>query len=186
MVNEVGKVAFIGLGRIGAGMAINILKAGFELAVYNRTQSKMRPLLNEGAAGASSPKEAATGADVALTCLMDDQSVLDVVRPGITTADVASQWPSALELGFASEVEARGLEVGHGIGLSNHEKPFISRMFSLDNPIPIETGMHFALETFAGEGEDGARIESQLIVTEDGHRVITRWPCEELVICNPR
>lgn len=79
MVDEVGKVAFIGLGRMGAGIAMNILKAGFELTVYNRTQSKMRSLLNEGAAGASSPKEAATGADVILTCLMDDQSVLDVV-----------------------------------------------------------------------------------------------------------
>jgi len=114
------------------------------------------------------------------------QASIDVVRPGATTADVASQWPSARELGFASEVEARGLEVGHGIGLSNHEKPFISRMFSLDNPIPIEAGMHFALETFAGEGDDGARIESQLIVTEDGHKVITKWPCEELMVCNPR
>jgi len=114
------------------------------------------------------------------------QASIDVVRPGATTADVASQWPSARELGLASEVEARGLEVGHGIGLSNHEKPFISRMFSLDNPIPIEAGMHFALETFAGEGDDGARIESQLIVTEDGHKVITKWPCEELMVCNPR
>jgi Xaa-Pro dipeptidase len=114
------------------------------------------------------------------------QASIDVVKPGATTADVANQWPSAQELGYASEVEARGLEVGHGIGLSNHEKPFISRMFSLDNPIPIEAGMHFALETFAGKGEDGARIESQLIVTEDGHKVITKWPCEELAICNPR
>jgi Xaa-Pro dipeptidase len=114
------------------------------------------------------------------------QASIDVVRPGATTGDVAAQWPTARELGFATEIEARGLEVGHGIGLSNHEKPFISRIFSLDNPIPIEAGMHFALETFAGEGDDGARIESQIIVTEDGHRVITKWPCEELMICNPR
>jgi len=114
------------------------------------------------------------------------QASIDVVRPGITTAEIASQWPAAHELGYANEAEAMGLEVGHGIGLSNHEKPFISRLFSLDHPEPIETGMHFALETFAGEGEDGARIESQLIVTEDGHRVITKWPCEELMVCNPR
>jgi Xaa-Pro dipeptidase len=114
------------------------------------------------------------------------QGSIDVVKPGITTADIAAQWPSAQELGYASEAEALGLQVGHGIGLSNHEKPFISRLFSLDHPVPIETGMHFALETFAGEGDDGARIESQLIVTEDGHRVITKWPCEELMVCNPK
>jgi len=114
------------------------------------------------------------------------QASIDVVKPGITTADIASQWPSAQELGYASEAEALGLQVGHGIGLSNHEKPFITRLFSLDFPEPIEAGMHFALETFAGEGDDGARIESQLIVTEDGHKVITKWPCEELMVCNPR
>jgi Xaa-Pro aminopeptidase len=59
-------------------------------------------------------------------------------------------------------------------------------MYSLDHPVPVQTGMHFALEAFYGEGEDGARIESQLIVTEDGHRVITKWPCENLIVCHPR
>ena len=46
--------------------------------------------------------------------------------------------------------------------------------------------MHFALETFAGEGEDGARIESLVIVTDDGHKLITEWPCEEPTACSPR
>jgi 3-hydroxyisobutyrate dehydrogenase-like beta-hydroxyacid dehydrogenase len=57
-------------------MARNILKAGFELTVHNRTPAKMKPLIDKGAAGAGSPREAATGADVVLTCLMDDRSVL--------------------------------------------------------------------------------------------------------------
>jgi len=114
------------------------------------------------------------------------QSSIEVVKPGATTKDIASQWPGAEELGFQNEMEAVGLEVGHGVGLSNHEKPFITRTISIDNPEPIQAGMHFALETFAGEGTDGARIESQLIVTEEGHRVITKWPCEKLMVCNPR
>jgi Xaa-Pro aminopeptidase len=75
--------------------------------------------------------------------------------------------------------------LGHGIGISHHEKPWISRAYSLDNPVTLETGMHFALETFYGEGDDGARIESQVIVTEDGNKVITKFPCEELLVCNP-
>ncbi|MCL4488693.1 MAG: Xaa-Pro peptidase family protein [Chloroflexi bacterium] len=114
------------------------------------------------------------------------QASIDVVKPGITTADIAAQWPSAKELGYASEEEAFALALGHGIGLSHHEKPWISRAYSLDHPVPIEANMHFALETFYGEGDDGARIESQVIVTKDGHRVITKWPCEELMVCNPK
>ncbi len=114
------------------------------------------------------------------------QASIDVVKPGITTADIAAQWPSAKELGYEDEKAAFALAVGHGIGLSHHEKPWISRMYSLDHPVPVEKGMHFALETFYGEGDDGARIESQLIVTEDGHKVITKWPCEELMVLDPR
>jgi Xaa-Pro aminopeptidase len=113
------------------------------------------------------------------------QDSIQVVRPGITTADIAAQWPSAKELGYADEKEAFALAVGHGIGLSHHEKPWISRMYSLDHPVPVEPRMHFALETFYGEEDDGARIESQIIVTEDGHKVITKWPCEELLVLNP-
>ena len=113
------------------------------------------------------------------------QASIEVVRPGITTADIAAQWPSAQEMGYASEREAFALAVGHGIGLSHHEKPWISRMYSLEHPVPVEAGMHFALETFYGEGDDGARIESQIIVTEEGHKVITKWPCEKLLVCHP-
>jgi Xaa-Pro aminopeptidase len=113
------------------------------------------------------------------------QASIDAVRPGNTTADIAAAWPSAAELGYADEKEAFALALGHGLGLSHHEKPWISRAYSLDYPVPIEEGMHFALETFYGEEDDGARIESQIIVTADGHRVITKWPCEELMVLDP-
>jgi Xaa-Pro aminopeptidase len=84
------------------------------------------------------------------------------------------------------ELDALGLQVGHGVGLSKHEKPITTRAVSLAMPLPIEAGMHFALERFAGDGDDGARIESQVVVTETGHQVITKWPCEELMVCDPR
>ncbi len=79
MAEAVENVAFIGLGRMGTGMARNILKAGFRLTVYNRTAAKMQPLVDEGAVGASSPREAVAAADAVITSLMDDQSVLDLV-----------------------------------------------------------------------------------------------------------
>jgi len=113
------------------------------------------------------------------------QASIDVVKPCVTTADVASVWPTAKELGYEDEAAAFALALGHGIGISHHEKPWISRAYSLDNPVTLEAGMHFALETFYGEGDDGARIESQVIVTEDGSKVITKFPCEELLVCNP-
>ncbi len=114
------------------------------------------------------------------------QASIAAVRPGATTADVAAQWPSARELGYESEAAAFALALGHGIGLSHHEKPWISRAHSLEHPVTLQAGMHFALETFYGQGDDGARIESQVIVTPDGHKVITKWPCDELMVCNPK
>lgn len=78
VAKRIDKVGFIGLGKMGTPIAKNILKAGFELSIYNRTSDKMRPLLAEGVIGAASPREAAIGADAVITCLMDDQSELDI------------------------------------------------------------------------------------------------------------
>ena len=60
MVKDIEKVAFIGLGKMGMPIARNILKAGYDLAVYNRTPDKLEPLLAEGASKAASPREAAS------------------------------------------------------------------------------------------------------------------------------
>ncbi len=79
MAEAIASVAFVGLGRMGSGMAGNILKAGFPLTVHNRTAAKMQPFIDAGAVAAGSPREAAAGADVVLTSLMDDRSVLDTV-----------------------------------------------------------------------------------------------------------
>ena len=79
MPTNIRRVGFIGLGRMGSVMAHNLLRAGFKLTVYNRTPTKARSLVEVGASQAASPKEAALGADVVITSLMDDQSVLDVV-----------------------------------------------------------------------------------------------------------
>ena len=74
------RVAFIGLGTIGSSIAKCLRKADFNLTVWNRTAAKMTPLVEQGAKPATSAKEAASGADVVITCLMDDQSVLDTLH----------------------------------------------------------------------------------------------------------
>jgi len=66
------KVAFIGLGRMGHGMAGRYLDAGFEVAVWNRSKAKAEDLIARGARWASSPADAADGADAVVTMVADD------------------------------------------------------------------------------------------------------------------
>lgn len=68
------RVALLGLGTMGIGMAKNLLKAGFPLAVYNRTRAKAEPLAAQGARIAASPADAARDADVIVSMLSDDDA----------------------------------------------------------------------------------------------------------------
>jgi len=73
------KVTFIGLGTMGAGMASNILKAGHELTVHNRTREKEKILAAAGARCAASPREAASGAEIIVICVSDTPDVEEIV-----------------------------------------------------------------------------------------------------------
>ena len=64
-------IGFIGLGIMGLPMAGHLLKAGYELQVYNRTQSKADELVAAGAKRAQTPAEAAIGADIVITIVSD-------------------------------------------------------------------------------------------------------------------
>jgi Xaa-Pro aminopeptidase len=114
---------------------------------------------------------------------LDD--AIELVRPGVTTDQIASVWPTAQELGFFDEQSCFGLQFGHGLGVGLYEAPMISRVHSLDHPIAIEESMVFALETYcpASDGESAARIEEEVVVTATGCRVITKFPAEELLVC---
>jgi Xaa-Pro dipeptidase len=111
---------------------------------------------------------------------------IDTVKPGVGTDEVARVWPAATEFGFANEMAAFGLQFGHGLGLGLHERPIISRLNSLDSPVEIQVGMVFALETYspASDGFSAARIEEEVVITDDGPRVITQFPAQELFIAN--
>jgi len=111
-------------------------------------------------------------------------AAIDLIRPGITTAQVASVWPKAEEFGFPNEEAAFALQYGHGVGLAIWEKPVISRLVSLEHPHEIKPGMVFALETYwpSTDGWSAARIEEEIVVTETGHEVITRFPANELMV----
>ncbi|MGH9304045.1 MAG: M24 family metallopeptidase [Acidimicrobiales bacterium] len=113
-------------------------------------------------------------------------AAIALVKPGVTTDTLARTWPRAEEFGFPSEIEAFGLQFGHGLGLALHERPIVSRLCSLEHPVTIEENMVFALETYcpASDGYSAARIEEEVVVTADGPRIITLFPADELMVAN--
>src|ERR1700686_1483666 len=90
-------VACVGLGRMGSGIARNIQNAGFRLTVFNRTTEKMKPLVEAGATAAGTPREAATSADIVVTNLMDDASVLSAMSGD--NGILAGMRPDAIHIG---------------------------------------------------------------------------------------
>src|SRR5438093_1203785 len=89
---------------------------------------------------------------------MDEAIAL--IKPGVTTDKIARAFPKAQEIGFESEMAAFGLNFCHGIGLGLHERPIISRLNSFDDPMELQAGMMFAVETYcpATDGTSAALI----------------------------
>jgi Xaa-Pro dipeptidase len=112
---------------------------------------------------------------------------IELLKPGMSTDKIALAMPEAKEIGFASEMDAFGLNFCHGLGLGLHERPLISRLTSLREPIELKAGMVFAVETYcpATDGVSAARIEEEVILTPAGAKIISLYPAEELPIANP-
>jgi len=99
------KVAFIGLGTMGTPMALNILKFGFELTVHNRSRDKEEITAKAGALRVGSPREAAAGAEIIITCVSDtpdveaiilgENGVIHGARNGSIVVDMSTINPSA-------------------------------------------------------------------------------------------
>jgi len=91
------RLGFIGLGIMGRGMASNLLKAGYDVRVWNRTAGRMNDLVETGASMATSPADLAAKCDVILICVSDTADVEEVVlgqdgiihtaRPGSLVVD---------------------------------------------------------------------------------------------------
>jgi 2-hydroxy-3-oxopropionate reductase len=116
MSGPFGKIGFVGLGVMGRPMAANLLAAGADLTVYNRTPAAQEALVAAGAVGARSAAEVAARADIVITMLADDQAVRAVVgdelrpaaRPGTLIIDMSSVSPA-----LSRELAARAAE--HGV-----------------------------------------------------------------------
>jgi 3-hydroxyisobutyrate dehydrogenase-like beta-hydroxyacid dehydrogenase len=113
------RIGFLGTGKMGTPMALRLLAAGHELAVWNRTEGRTEPLLREGAIAAATPAEAELGADAVVTMLFDDAAneaalfgsngLLDALEPG--ALHIASSTISvALSERLAAEHARRGID----------------------------------------------------------------------------
>jgi len=113
-------------------------------------------------------------------------AALDAIKPGVGSDQVAAVLPAAEDFGFANELAAFGLQFAHGLGLGLHERPIISRLNSFKDPVEIRPGMVFAMETYcpASDGISAARIEEEVVVTDYGIEVLTRFPAQELFVAN--
>jgi 3-hydroxyisobutyrate dehydrogenase len=114
------RIGFIGLGIMGRPMALNLIKTGFQLTVYNRTAAKCKPLVDGGATSVSSPREVAASSDVVITIVSDTPDVESVLfgidgvssglRDGEIIIDMSSISPSATQR-FASRLREQKVEM---------------------------------------------------------------------------
>ena len=128
------KVGFIGLGMMGNPMSKNLLKARFELTVWNRTKSKMDEIVALGAKPANSAKEVAQQNEVTITMLTGSQDseevilgkngVLEGMKPGAVVIDMSTISP-AMSKRIAAEVAKKGCKmldapVGGSVGVATN------------------------------------------------------------------
>ncbi len=114
------RIGFIGLGIMGRGMAANILRAGFELRVWNRTRRRMEPLTAQGAIAADSPADLAANSDIIITCVSDtpdveavllgEHGVIHGARPGALVIDMSTISPQATRA-IAERLKERGVQM---------------------------------------------------------------------------
>lgn len=114
------KVAFIGLGTMGAFMASNILMGGHQVTVHNRTRSRETPLTAQGALSAASPRQAAVDAKIIVTCVSDtpdvqsvvlaDEGVIHGAAPGSVLVDMSTISPAATRT-IACRLKEKGIRM---------------------------------------------------------------------------
>ena len=124
--------------------------------------------------GKWTPKEK----DLYKECHHSMYAAIEQMKAGNTTADVAAKLPVYADDEFGTVTLQ---QFAHSIGLSLYEGMWISRAYSLEYPVPLEEGMYFAAETFAGHAglEQTVRLEENLLVTRDGPIIFTKYPFEE-------
>jgi 3-hydroxyisobutyrate dehydrogenase len=114
------KIGFVGLGIMGKPMALNLLKAGFNVIAFNRTETKTDEIVQAGAERAFSPKEVAENSDIIITIVSDTPDVKDVIlgekgiihgiKEGKIVIDMSTISPSATRE-IAKKLKSKNVEM---------------------------------------------------------------------------
>ena len=114
------RLGFIGLGIMGRPMAGHLVDAGYQVTVWNRTTSKMAPLVERGAAAGKSPTEVAAASDITITMVADTPDAVEVIlgsdgvlqgaRRGSVVVDMSTISPVATRQ-IAQKLAERGVEM---------------------------------------------------------------------------
>lgn len=120
MNETVRRVGFAGLGTMGAAMAANLVRGGFEVAVWNRTAGRAGDLVALGAAEAATPAQLATGSDAIVICVRDTpdveavlfgpSGVVDGAAPDLLVIDCSTISPDATRT-FGDRLAERGVRL---------------------------------------------------------------------------
>jgi Xaa-Pro aminopeptidase len=113
-------------------------------------------------------------------------NVIEAIKPGVSTADVAKHWLPCQERGYPTEEYVWCEDLAHGLGLWLYEYPLIDRMFSLDHPMTIEKNMTMAVEAMEFDQQVGrTKLEEMIVVGDEGAEIMTKMPVKDMMIASP-
>jgi Xaa-Pro aminopeptidase len=113
-------------------------------------------------------------------------SIIDGIKPGVSTGDLAQKWPTAASKGLSSDRALWCDDLMHGMGLWLYEYPVCNRIWSIEHPQILEAGMIMAVEAMEFDPNIGrTKIEDMVVVTETGCEVFSRIPVKEIMVANP-
>jgi 3-hydroxyisobutyrate dehydrogenase len=110
------RVAVLGTGIMGSGMARSLLRAGHQVQAWNRTDDKVQPLARDGAVVAASPAEAVKGADVVVTMLADGPTTVSVMEGALGELAPEAVWAQMGTVGVEGTEELARLAGDAGVG----------------------------------------------------------------------
>ena len=164
------RIGFIGLGLMGSGMSMNILKAGFPLTVWNRTATRTEPLVKAGAKVAKSPKEVAENSDIIIDIVTDSKDVEEVllgpsgvihgVKPGTIVIDMSTISPIRTRE-MAARFREKGIKMldapvsGGDIGARNGTLSIMvgGDSDAFDEAVPVFQAMGKTITHIGGNGD---------------------------------